>query len=106
MNQLLYRYAFDAECDHHVIEAALLRAFESAEALLGESRVKLDVQYAFDPIQMTCVIDASTRVGKTINHLFVGRLRRSIGATKFRVERTLKTRKQLQEVEDDRSTSR
>ena len=104
MRSLVYRYAFTTDCNHHVVEADLLRAFEAAESLLGESRVKLDVQYTFDPIQMKCAIDASTRVGKTINHLFVGRLRRSIGATKFQVERTLKTRKQLQEVEDDRST--
>ena len=106
MRALVYRYAFAADCDNHVIEASLLRALESAEALLGESRVKLDIEYVFDPILMVCVVDASTRVGKTINHLFVGRLRRTIGPTKFRVERKSKAGKQLQEVEDDRSTSR
>ena len=83
---IVYRYRFDAELAMEEIESALLLAIWGTESLHGESQTRLDAAHCFDAEQRACVIDASTDVGKDLNRLFVGFLRREFGEDAFRVE--------------------
>jgi hypothetical protein len=86
MPVIAYRYRF------HGLPAAeaedtLVLAIIAAEALRGESLVRLDARHWFDAKAGACVIDAATRVGRDLNRLFVGLLRHEFGADAFRVDR-------------------
>jgi hypothetical protein len=83
----IYRYTFSAEVPVEEIEASLLVAVLAAESLHGEAQVRLDASHYFDPEQRACVIDAGTAVGRDLNRLFVGFLRREIRQDAFQVER-------------------
>jgi hypothetical protein len=87
MTRELYRYEFTADVPAEEVEASLLLALLAAESLHGESQVRLDAAHAFDPDRHACVIDAGTAVGRDVNRLFVGFLRREFGPDAFRVER-------------------
>ncbi len=65
---------------------SLLLARFAVESLHGEARVLLDASHAFDPDLRACVIDAATQVGRDVNRLFAGFLRREFGPDSFRVE--------------------
>ena len=54
-------------------------------SLHGESQVRLDAAHAVDADQRSCVIDASTQVGRDINRLFTGFVLREFGPDSFRV---------------------
>ena len=83
----VYRYSFTPPIPLEDVEASLLLAILSAESLHGETQVRLDAAHFFDPDQRACVIDANTPVGRDINRLFVGYLRREFGEDVFTVER-------------------
>jgi hypothetical protein len=83
----IYRYVFNAAVAMDEVEASLLLAVVAAESLHGESQVRLDASHYLDPIKRACVIDAATAVGRDVNRLFVGFLRREFGEDAFRVER-------------------
>jgi hypothetical protein len=87
MTKDLYRYTFKPDVPLEDIEASLLLAVLATESLHGEAQVRLDTAHFFDPDQRTCVIDASTPVGRDVNRLFVGFARREFGDDAFRVER-------------------
>lgn len=87
MTKELYRYSFPPHVPVEDIEATLLLALWGTESLHGESQVRLDAAHFLDPERRACVIDASTPVGRTVNRLFVGFLRREFGPDSFRVER-------------------
>jgi hypothetical protein len=83
----IYRYTFVPEVPVEEVEASLVLSVFAAESLHGESQVRLDAAHAFDAAGRTCVIDAGTAVGRDLNCLFVGFLRREFGEQAFRVER-------------------
>ncbi len=82
-----YRYTFGADVPVEEVEASLVLSVFAAESLHGEAQVRLDAAHAFDAATRTCVLDAGTAVGKDLNRLFVGFLRREFGEQAFRVER-------------------
>jgi hypothetical protein len=82
-----YRYSFAPEVPAAEVEATLLLALFAVEALHGEAQVRLDAAHALDPGGRACVIDAASVVGRDLNRVFVGFLRREFGAGAFRVER-------------------
>lgn len=82
-----YCYVFSESIPVGEIEASLLRAVWSCEALHGEAQVRLDAAHYLDVDQRACAIDAGTLVGRDINRLFVGFLRREFGEDAFTVER-------------------
>jgi hypothetical protein len=87
MPPCLYRYTLAPEVPEEEAEASLLLAILAAEALHGEAQVRLDAAHCFDGGRRACVIDAATPVGRDINRLFVGFLRREFGPHSFTVER-------------------
>lgn len=87
MTKELYRYSFPPHVPVEDIEATLLLALWGAESLHGESQVRLDAAHFLDPDRRACVIDAGTPVGRDVNRLFVGFVRREFGTDAFRVER-------------------
>lgn len=87
MTSMRYRYCFAAGVPAEEIESSLLLAVLAAEALYGETRVRLDAEHAFDPAHKACVIGAGTEVGADLNQLFVSFASRQFGADSFRVER-------------------
>jgi hypothetical protein len=83
----VYRYTFDPSIAIEEVEAALLLAVISAESIHGESQVQLDAAHHFEAETRTCTVDASTDVGRDLNRLFTGFLRREFGEGVFRVKR-------------------
>ena len=92
----VYRYGFQPHVPREEIEASLLLALLATESLHGESQVRLDAAYYLDPEQRGCVIEAGTPVGRDINRLFVGFLRREFGEDAFTVERVAQHERQPQ----------
>ena len=82
-----YRYKFDPSIPFEDIEASLLLAMLSAESIHGESQVRLDASHVIDAEAHACVIDANTAVGRDLNRLFTGFIRREFGEGLFRVKR-------------------
>lgn len=87
MTKELYRYNFNSAVPLEDIEASLLLAIVATESLHGEAQVRLDAAHFFDQDRRACVIDADTAVGRDVNRLFVGFIRREFGEDSFRVER-------------------
>jgi hypothetical protein len=87
MPKELYRYAFSGDVPLEEIEASLLLAIWATESLHGESQVRLDVSHFLDTDRRAGVIDAGTAVGRDLNRLFVGFVRREFGEDTFQVER-------------------
>ncbi|MEO2026661.1 MAG: hypothetical protein ABGZ23_12350 [Fuerstiella sp.] len=87
MTKELYRYEFQPDVPLEEVEASLLLAVLATESLHGESQVRLDASHYLDPDRRACVIDAGTPVGRDVNRLFVGFMRREYGEDAFRVER-------------------
>jgi hypothetical protein len=83
----IYRYAFAPDVPAEEVEATLLLAVLGAESLHGEAQVLLDAGHCFDPDRRRCVIDAGTGVGRDLNRLFAGFLRREFGPEAFNAER-------------------
>jgi hypothetical protein len=81
----VYRYTFPPEVSLEEVEASLLLAVWAVESLHGESQVRLDASHLIDSAKRACVIDAGTPVGRDLNRLFVGYIRREF-ADAFRVK--------------------
>jgi hypothetical protein len=96
----LYRYTFEPDVPPEDLESSLLLAILATESLHGEAQVRLDAAHVFDPDRRVCVIDARTPVGRDVNRLFVGFVRREFGEDAFHVERVneLSQHQQPQEV--------
>ncbi|MEX1231114.1 MAG: hypothetical protein WEB58_12790 [Planctomycetaceae bacterium] len=87
MTKDVYRYEFQPDVPLDEVENSLLLAVMGAEALHGESQTRLDAAHLLDRDKRACVIDASPPVGRDLNRLFIGFLRREFGDDSFRVER-------------------
>jgi|SRR6516225_4838234 hypothetical protein len=83
----LYRYTFPPHVPVEDVEVTLLLALWGAESLHGEFQVRIDAAHFLDADRRACVIDAGTPVGRDVNRLFVGYVRREFGSDAFQVER-------------------
>jgi len=91
MTSEIYRYDFEEVVPTEEIEASLLLAVWTCEALHREAQVRLDAAHFFDVAERKCVIDANTAVGRDLNKLFVAFLRREYGEDAFQVRRVAKS---------------
>jgi hypothetical protein len=87
MTELVYRFSFGPDVLLEEVEATLVLTLLAAESLHGEAEVRLDAAHHFDAERRECVIDAGTPVGRDLNRLFVGFLRREFGEDAFTVGR-------------------
>ena len=87
MPTIVYRYRFQGSVRCEDVEAALLLSLFACESLHGESQFLLDKAHYLDWNRRACVIEAETQVGRDLNRIFVGFLRREHGRDGFRVER-------------------
>ena len=92
MSAELYRYQFAPTLPQADIDSSLVLALFATETLHGETQVRLDASYYFDREQRASVIDAGTPVGRDVNKLFSGFLRKEFGDDSFRVERVREPR--------------
>ena len=91
MKKNIVRYMFSKSVSMREAEETLLLSLLATESLHGESQTQLDARHAFDAEQRACVIDAGSEVGRDLNRLFIGFLRREFGAACFSVKRLEKT---------------
>lgn len=87
MTDEMYRYGFEPSVLIFEVEAIFLAAVTSTEILHGETEVGLNAAHYLEPDERTCVIDVQTEVGRTLNRLFYGFLKRELGVDRFRVDR-------------------
>lgn len=87
MNAEVYRYRFVPSVSFEEVEASLVLALLATEALHGKTQVRLDAAHAVDADQHSCVVDASTAVGRDLNRIFAGFVSREFGEDAFSVER-------------------
>ena len=87
MSTEIYRYSIAPSVSFEEIESSLVLAIMATESLHGQAQVRLDAAHAADAVKRSCVIDASTPVGRDLNRLFVGFIRREFGEDAFQVER-------------------
>jgi hypothetical protein len=87
MPRELYRYVFTTDVSTEDIEITLLLAILAVESLHGEVPVRLDAKHHFDTKRRTCIVDATTAVGRDLNRLFAGFARREYGEDSFHIER-------------------
>ncbi len=87
MRAEVYRYVFAPEVPLEEVEWSLLLALFGVESLHGEAQTRLDAAHFFDLDKRTCVVEAGTAVGRDLNRLFVGFLRREFPQGGFTIER-------------------
>jgi len=87
MTTEVYRYTFKPNVPPEDLEASLLLAVLSAESLHGEAQVRLDAAHFCHQTPPPCVSASGRAVGRDLNRLFIGFLRREFGEDAFRVER-------------------
>jgi hypothetical protein len=87
MTTQLFKYTFEASLAMTDVEQAFIMAIFATEAIHGECQTRLSAEHFLDIEKHACVVDASTPVGRSLNKLFTGFLRRGCGEDGFRVER-------------------
>ena len=87
MSAEAFRYSFAPSVPFEEVEASFVLAIMAVESLHGQTQVRLDAAHAADAAKRTCVIDASTPVGRDLNRLFIGFISREFGEDSFQVER-------------------
>lgn len=97
MSAEVYRYTFASSVPFEEVESSLVLAIMATESLHGQSQVRLDAGHAIDTEKRSCVIDASTPVGRDLNRLFIGFISREFGPDSFDVERVDSTPTQTPE---------
>jgi len=97
----IYRYQFNKGVPMVEVEESLHLAILAAECLHGEASVRLDADYRFGRAKRSCVIDASTEVGRDICRIFTGFAIKEFGEDAFRVERILRNRENAAAGKED-----
>ena len=85
MSRDIFKYVFKQSIDTEEVQLTLTLARIATSSLHGESRVRLEARHALDNGSRTCVIDAGGDVGRDLNRLFVGFIRREFGEDGFNV---------------------
>ena len=86
MSAEVYRYTISSSVPFEEVESSLVLAIMATESLHGQSQVRLDVAHAIDIEKRSCVVDATTPVGRDLNRLFIGFVSREFGPDAFKVE--------------------
>ena len=81
-----YRYTFPPGPGADDLQDTLLLSILACEALHGDARVRLEVDYKFDRRHRHYEIAADSDVGRDLNRLFTGLLAKEFGPDSFRVE--------------------
>ena len=87
MSRTAYRYQFNESVSAQDIEESLQLAILGAEGLHGPARVRLEASYHLDNENNTCVVDATTDVGRDVCRLFTGFAIREFGEGAFTVRK-------------------
>jgi hypothetical protein len=87
MSSKVFKYEFSPGVPMEEVESSLLLSILGCESLHGETEVHLNATHKLEPQLRTCVIDVGTDVGKDLNRLFAGFLRREFGRSQFNVKR-------------------
>lgn len=82
-----YRFRFGDRITNQQVETRLLLAGINTENVFGESVMRLDASFRFDPATRVCEIDAGTEVGRHIAKLFVAYISKEFGDAAYEVER-------------------
>lgn len=86
MKNHVFRYTFESSVPFEEVELSLTLAILATECLHGQCDVRLDAGHAIDAGKRSCVIDASTPVGRDLNRLFIGFVICEFGPDSFHVE--------------------
>ncbi|MCE9530364.1 MAG: hypothetical protein K8T89_04415 [Planctomycetes bacterium] len=84
-----YHYRFPSAAVSAAAESSLLLALWSVESLHGAEQVRLDAALAIDADRRGFLIAADTPVGRDLNLMFAGYIRRSVGSDAYCVERLI-----------------
>lgn len=87
MHPALFKYSFSESLSMTDVESAFVLAILATESIHGESETRLLAEHTMDLDKRACVVDAGTEVGRDLNRLFVGFLRREFGDDSFNLER-------------------
>jgi hypothetical protein len=87
MKSMVFRYEFHGDIPMEEVESSLLLSLLGVESLHGETEVQLNAHYSLEPAARSCLVDAGTQVGRDLNRLFAGFIRREFGRDQFRVRR-------------------
>src|SRR5262245_43467809 len=83
MSESICRYTFGENVPPEEVEASLVLAVMAAEHLHGETAVRLDAPYSWEPGERRCVIADDRLAGRDLNRIFLGFLRREFEPTSF-----------------------
>ena len=87
MKSAAYQYTFAGSVSLEEVQASMLLAVFAAESLHGETQMLLDGAHTFDQEARRLVVDATTEIGRDLNRVFFGFLRREFGPEAFSVSR-------------------
>ena len=87
MERQVYRYRVGKAVPFEEAEQTLALALLAVECLVGEAEARLDASLLVDQEKRTCVIDASTEVGRKVARVFTGLLAKQFGDDAFEVRR-------------------
>lgn len=87
--ECVYQYEFRPSIRMPDVESSLLLAIWATEGLFGESETRLDSSYELDELRRTLTICAATEVGRSLNKILLGFLRREFRVSDFEVKRIL-----------------
>jgi len=81
------RYEFADGVDLEAIEDTLLISILAAEGLHGRAQIRLNVSYWFERDRRSCLIDATSVVGRDVCCIFTALAIREFGDDSFSVRR-------------------
>lgn len=87
MDRERYRYTFEHEVALLDVECSLILAEIAVESLHGEAQTRMDARHRLVEERRFCEVAADTTVGRDLNRIFCGFLRREFPPTAFHVER-------------------
>jgi hypothetical protein len=87
VTRTIYRFRFKPKVPMDAVEASILLSVFAAEGLHGPALVRMDGSFVLAEKRRVCVVDATTRVGRTIAKIFTGLVLREFGEDLVRVER-------------------
>lgn len=85
--ECVYQYEFRPSVPMSDVESSLLLAIWATEGLYGESETRLDSSYELDELGRRLTISAATEVGRSLNKILLGFLRREFSVSDFEVKR-------------------
>jgi hypothetical protein len=91
VKHLAYQYHFRKDVPITDVLDTLDLAVIAVESIHGEARASLETSWSADAASRMVTIDATNEVGRTLNQVFVGFIRREYGRTHFTVTASLRS---------------